>query len=122
MGSSHHASEQHVTPFKTYINVFAALIGLTVITVGAAYIHMGHLLNILVAMLIATVKASLVILWFMHQKYENTQNRVIFFSSFFFLMLMLFFCLTDIYSRKTTTQIDLKTIQKTISTPQKPQH
>jgi cytochrome c oxidase subunit 4 len=52
--------------------VGAALLVLTAITVGASYIDLGSILvNFVVAMLIASVKASLVLLYFMHMKYES---------------------------------------------------
>jgi cytochrome c oxidase subunit 4 len=74
MSNSHshaHEHEQgHVVPESTFFKVLLALLVLTVITVLAAKVDMGQW-NILGAMLIASVKASLVILIFMHGKYEN---------------------------------------------------
>jgi cytochrome c oxidase subunit 4 len=56
---------------KTYVNVLAALAVLTALTVGASLVHFGHWGNIAVGLLIATIKASLVVLFFMHLKYEQ---------------------------------------------------
>ncbi len=66
------ASRGHVSPTRTYFIVGAALLVLTAITVAASYIDLNSmLLNVTVAMLIASVKASLVLLYFMHMKYES---------------------------------------------------
>ena len=62
-----HGHEDIAKHVRVYIMVFIALACLTGITVGASYIHMGrHWMNIAVALLIATVKASLVGAYFMH--------------------------------------------------------
>ena len=55
---------------RTYFIVYAALIVLTVVTVLVSYVNLG-LLNVVVALLIASVKASLVALFFMHLKSED---------------------------------------------------
>ncbi len=65
-------SRGHISPTKTYIYVGVALLILTIITVAASYINFGSLLiNVIIALIIATIKASLVLLYFMHLKYEN---------------------------------------------------
>ena len=87
---AHDTHEHHVIPLKTYWTVFAALIVLTGITVGAAQIDFGAM-NALVAFGIASVKASLVLGIFMHLKYDNMMNRAIIGSSVFFLLLFWFF-------------------------------
>ena len=62
---SDHAAEisKHV---RTYILVFVSLMILTVVTVAIAYLDMSTPMAILVALLVATVKASLVACYFMH--------------------------------------------------------
>ncbi len=95
-------SGHHITPFKTYIIVYGVLLCFTVLTVVVAPSVTGverNLMNTLLAMGIATVKASLVILWFMHQKYENNFNRIVFGAGFFFLIVLVFFSALDIFSR-----------------------
>ena len=62
------SSEDHS---KTYLNVLAGLAVGTALTVGASYAHFGHWGNIAVGLAIATVKASLVVMFFMHLKYEQ---------------------------------------------------
>jgi len=95
-------SEYHVTPFAVYIKVFAALITLTVITVAVSKVDFGRM-NMVVAMLIATIKASLVMGFFMHLKYENKMNRVIFGSGFFFLIVLVAITAFDIATRIDAT-------------------
>jgi cytochrome c oxidase subunit 4 len=75
---------------KVYIGVFVALLVLTAVTVGASYIHFGSKqANIVVALIIAIIKASLVAGWFMHLKTEKRSiYRVLYFTFFFFVALM----------------------------------
>jgi len=75
---------------------------LTAITVGVAYVHLGAL-NFPVALGIAIVKASLVILFFMHAKYSSRLTKVIIGSGFFFLVILFTLTLTDILSRDWQT-------------------
>jgi len=72
MSHDDHNSEQlgHIVPAKIYLGVLISLIVLTVITVAAAQVDFGAW-NIVIAMLIASIKASLVALFFMHLKYED---------------------------------------------------
>jgi len=55
----------HVVPQKIYYLVFATLLCLTLITVDVAFYNFGWL-NIYIAMIIATFKATIVVLYFMH--------------------------------------------------------
>lgn len=65
-------SRGHISPTRTYVYVGVTLLILTVITVLASYVNFGSLvINIIIALVIATIKASLVLLYFMHLKYEN---------------------------------------------------
>lgn len=87
-------TEHHIIPFATYIKVFVTLIVLTVITVAASRVDFGAF-NAVVAFAIASVKAGLVLAFFMHLKYDNMLNRVIILSSVFFLIVLYFFCYLD---------------------------
>ena len=91
-------TEHHVIPMKVYFAVFSALIVLTILTVVAHEMHLG-VLAAPIAFLIATAKALLVLGYFMHLKYDNMMNRVIFGSGFFFLVLLFLFCFADISTR-----------------------
>jgi cytochrome c oxidase subunit 4 len=61
----------HILPLKVYLGVFAALVVLTVVTVQASYIDTGPAMHLTIAMVIASVKAGLVAMFFMHLKYEQ---------------------------------------------------
>ena len=95
---NHGHGAHHVTPAKTYFLVYASLLVLTILTVAVSRIDLGHL-NMVVAMLVATVKASIVALYFMGLKYEGKLNRVVFCSGFFFLIILFAFTAMDIFSR-----------------------
>jgi cytochrome c oxidase subunit 4 len=99
MANSGHETH-HVMPLKVYLSVAGALIGLTFLTIIAHHfkVYLGPFAAG-VAFLIATVKAVLVMLWFMHLKYDNMMNRVIFGSGFFFLFLLYLFSEIDIITR-----------------------
>ena len=90
----HDESFHHIIPFRTYLNVFLALIGMTVVTVLASRFDFGTW-NTIIAFAIATVKATLVLGYFMHLKYDNMMNRVIIGSAAFFLIVLYFFCSVD---------------------------
>ena len=66
--AQNHSAHDHS---KSYINVLIALAVLTFITVAISRFHFGRAGNIAVGLAIATVKASLVVLFFMHLKYEQ---------------------------------------------------
>lgn len=98
----HHG--HHIVPFKVYYATLAALIVFTVITVGASYIDFGRA-NFAVALGIATIKASLVMLFFMGLKYDNNLNRAVILSSFFALFLLILFSSTDLFTRPKPTPV-----------------
>lgn len=82
-----------------FFNVLVVLLILTVVTVGVSRIDFGPA-NMLIAMLIASVKASLVILFFMHVKWDTAINKIVFLSSFLFLSLLFVFTLADQATRR----------------------
>ncbi|MBN1910309.1 MAG: cytochrome C oxidase subunit IV family protein [Pirellulales bacterium] len=84
----------HVADPRVLLAVFAALIGLTALTVGVSYFDFGGL-NIFVALGVATVKAGLVALYFMHLRYDNLFNSVVFLTGVAFLGLFLGITLLD---------------------------
>ena len=61
---------EHHLPTNLYFAIFGALMALTAMTVGLAYVNLGQL-NIVVALAVAILKASLVVMFFMHLKYEQ---------------------------------------------------
>ena len=64
------SESHHLVPYRTYVHVWIALVVLTAVTVGAAFTNLKHL-AIFTALLIATVKGSLVVLYFMHIRFER---------------------------------------------------
>lgn len=92
------SEDHHIISTKTYVMVFIGLIIGTIITVWIAGFDFGSW-NMIIAMLVATGKATLVLLYFMHLKYDSMLNRTIFLSSFFFLALLFAFSFGDIISR-----------------------
>ena len=94
---------------KLYVTILGALLVLTVITVGASYIHFGSgTANVIIAMLIASMKASLVALFFMHLRWDKPVSAIIFCVALFFLGLFLIGCYTDTISRPPTEPTNLK--------------
>lgn len=89
----------HVSSSAMFFNVLVVLLILTVVTVGVSRIDFGPA-NMLIAMLIASVKASLVILFFMHVKWDTAINKIVFLSSFLFLSLLFVFTLADQATRR----------------------
>ena len=85
METDSHSHHPHVLPLRVYIGVGTALFVLTGITVGVAYIDLGGTWNLIVAMLVATVKASLVALFFMHLLYDNKLYAIVFSIGLFML-------------------------------------
>jgi cytochrome c oxidase subunit 4 len=68
--TTHTATEHHVVPYRLYVVVWGALLVLTVLTVAVSYLDMKHV-TVLTAMLIATCKGMLVLLYFMHIRFEK---------------------------------------------------
>ncbi len=67
---------------------------LTWVTVAATFFDLGNV-NIMIALGIAVVKSSLVVLYFMHLRYDNPFNGIIFIASILFVMLFIGFLLID---------------------------
>ena len=78
----HHAEEVHLVPYRTYVNVWLALVLLTGITGGAAVLDLGHL-AMFTAVLIASVKCTLVLMYFMHLRFENKIFTIMLLASIF---------------------------------------
>lgn len=89
-----HPQVGHVVPVRLLAAVLGALLLLTVVTVGATYVDLGRL-NLWVALAIATVKASIVALFFMHLRWDRPFNAVIFISSITLVALFVGFALMD---------------------------
>lgn len=88
----------HVSPVKTYLAIFAALMIGTAMTVAAAFQNFGQM-NDVIALAIAVTKATLVVLFFMHVKYSTKLTTVVVVSGIFFLLVLFAFTLSDYVSR-----------------------
>ncbi len=82
-----------------YVFTLTALLILTAVTVGASYIDFGQG-NIVIALAIATVKATLVALFFMHLAHDKPVNGLIAVAGFIFLGLFLLFDVLDTTTRR----------------------
>jgi cytochrome c oxidase subunit 4 len=99
----HSGEHTHEHGWKGYLYILLILLVLTVITVAAAQVNFGSsTANVVIAMTIATIKASLVALFFMHLKDDKPINGLIFVSTLLFLAVFLGFCLVDADSRWDT--------------------
>ena len=95
---THAHAEEHPHGTGMYLRVLIALLILTVLTVVAASIDFGSG-NVVIALTIATIKAALVALFFMHLKDDKPVNAIIAMAGFLFLGIFLMFCLLDTESR-----------------------
>ncbi len=91
----------HVSPVSLYVTIFVALMVLTAVTVGAAFVNLGSF-NFPVAMVIAGFKASLVIWYFMHVKYQSQLTKLTVATGLFFLAILLGLMLVDYGSKGFT--------------------
>jgi cytochrome c oxidase subunit IV len=95
---THHSSTEVIVPVATYLKIFAALIVLALLTTGLAFIDL-HVFNTILAMTIAVTKAVLVVLFFMHVKYEGRLTLVFAIAGFCWLAIMLILTASDYLTR-----------------------
>jgi cytochrome c oxidase subunit 4 len=89
---------EHVVPIRIYAVIFATLLLLTLVTVDVAFFNFG-LMNVYIALAIATTKATLVILYFMHVRYAPSLTAVFAAAGFIWLIILLTFTLSDFVTR-----------------------
>jgi cytochrome c oxidase subunit IV len=89
-----HASLGHVVPLGVLAAVFAALVALTAVTVASTQLDLGNF-NLYVALAIAGVKASLVVLYFMHLRYDRPFHLLLILGCLLFVVLFIALVLTD---------------------------
>jgi cytochrome c oxidase subunit IV len=90
--------EHHIVGPKTYLTILGALMVLTAVTTGVAYIDLG-VLNPIIALAIACLKAVLVILFFMHIRYSSKLMMLTVGSGFFTFIVLITMTLSDYISR-----------------------
>ncbi|MGH9603437.1 MAG: cytochrome C oxidase subunit IV family protein [Terriglobales bacterium] len=88
----------YVVPLKIYFAIFGTLMVLTGVTVWVAFHNLGPL-NAVVALTIATIKGTLVILYFMHARYSSKLTWLVIVAGFFWLGILLVLTMTDYLTR-----------------------
>jgi len=90
-----HHGISHVASAKVLLGTGGSLLFLTIVTVLATKVDFGQGMNLAIAMLIAVVKATLVVLFFMHLKYDKIFHTVVFLSAILAAALFVGFTLMD---------------------------
>lgn len=90
---------EHIMSSKLYYTIWITLLCLTVITAAVSFIDLGPL-NTIVALVIATFKAVLVVLFFMHVKYTSEKlTKTVIVAAIFWLLLLLALSMADYTTR-----------------------
>jgi cytochrome c oxidase subunit IV len=90
---------EHIVPVRVYFLIFLALLVGTALTVLAAFVDFPWRLNTIVALTIASVKATLVVLYFMHVRYSPRLVWVIVASALFWMGILFAFTFSDYLTR-----------------------
>ena len=96
--SDHNSPSEHITPIRSSVAIWLALLAGTTLTVFAAFIDLGPF-NTIVALSIATIKATLVVLYFMHVRYSPRLVWVIVASALFWLAILFALTFSDYFTR-----------------------
>jgi len=103
-GHAHHGHADdgrvhaHIASAQFYWGIFGALVVLTLVTVKVSYYDFGSA-NIIIALLVATMKASLVAMFFMHLRHDSLFNTLAFLAAFLFLGIFILLTYDDIGKR-----------------------
>jgi len=97
---------EHIVSPKIYVAIFAVLMLGTGITVWAAFQNF-HQFNIVIALVIASIKATLVVLYFMHARYSPKRTQLVIVCSVFWLAILLALTLADYDTRSHDTPPDV---------------
>jgi cytochrome c oxidase subunit 4 len=113
--SATHAGQHHGGP-KIYTANLFALLFLTVLTIAAASFNFGSA-NVVIALAIASVKATLVALFFMHLVWDKPVNAIIAGAGFLFLGIVLMFDVLDVTSRVNYLPNNMPQLQNATPAP-----
>jgi cytochrome c oxidase subunit 4 len=91
-----HAEVGHVVSLRILFGVLAILLVLTLATVAVTWVDLGEF-NLLIALAIAFVKGSLVLLYFMHLRWDRPFNAVVMISAIAFVMIFVGLALLDTF-------------------------
>src|ERR1035438_6515801 len=95
----HNSPAEHISPLGSSVAIWLMLLVFTGLTVGAAFIDLGPF-NTILALTIATCKAILVVLFFMHVKYTHEKlTGLVIVSAIFFLFILLSLSMADYATR-----------------------
>jgi len=89
---------EHHVPKSTYFVVFGGLMVLTAVTVGVAFLDLGRL-NVVVALAVAVLKATMVVLFFMHVKYSSRLTQLVVIAALAWLTILFGITLSDYLTR-----------------------
>lgn len=104
----------HIVPIKVYLSVFIALMVLMAATVAVAFVDLGIFSNI-VAMVIAVAKTTLIMLFFMHLRYNSRLIQIFAVVGFLFVLILVSFTVSDYITRG-----DFSNIAPTLGNPYDP--
>lgn len=90
---------EHVVPVRVYLVIFLALLVGTGLTAWVSYFNFPGPLNAIVALTIAAVKATLVVLYFMHMRYSQRLVWLVFGAALFWLAILFALTISDYSTR-----------------------
>ena len=90
---------EHIVPLRIYVTIFLALLVGTTLTVWAGFKDFPGQLNVIIALTIAVIKATLVVLYFMHVRYSSRLIWVVFGSALFWLAILFALTFSDYLTR-----------------------
>lgn len=90
---------EHIVPVRIYLMIFLALMVGTALTVWAGFRDFPGPLNVIIALTIASIKATLVVLYFMHLRYSSRLVWIIFVSALFWMGLLFALTFSDYWTR-----------------------
>ena|SRR5205085_1335307 len=90
---------EHIVPVRIYVTIFLVLLLGTALTVMAAFYDFPWKLNVVVALTIATVKATFVVLYFMHVRYSSRLVWVIVAAALFWMGILFALTFSDYLTR-----------------------
>jgi cytochrome c oxidase subunit 4 len=91
---------EHIVPVRIYVTIFLALLVGTTLTVMAAFYDFPWQFNTIIALTIASVKATLVVLYFMHVRYSSRLVWVIVAAALFWMAILFALTLSDYQTRE----------------------
>ena len=90
---------EHIVPVRIYLLIFATLVVLTGVTTAVAFVDLG-VMNVVVMLLIAFTKATLVVLYFMHVRFTSRLTQLAAASGFAWLAILIGLTLSDVLTRQ----------------------